>query len=718
MMAINPALPPLLPVNVDGIPASMLDTPRWAPWRAVWDPKKKKYEKIPHRADRPAAGLSNKSVSGWSAFHIAMAAYLQNPDRFAGVGYLMTGPHGVVAVDLDHCRDATTGTLVPWAEEVVAKLDSYTEVSPSGTGLRVMVAGEVERDWTNHDVGIEVYGGVDARFVTITGAKLDGAPGTVRKPRAGAMDNLAARYRKVQTAAQVEDLHLPPLLGADQLPDIDDLGLPPHAKNFLAAGADPGRDRSQALFATSIALNQAGLARDVVLSILEGNEYAMEVALDHRRQDYDKALRYLWKDHCGAGAARAEGLRQLDLSQFEDMRTEDDLAADYAELIGTPADDQRQPQAEKTGTVLDDFDDMDAGGPAPASAVKSRDLAPVKAPRFTPQRLGAFMSAAAPEWIIRGVLPRAGLAVIYGASGSGKTFLTLDMAGAVAQGADWRGCKTAGGRVVYVVAEGAGGFRKRVKAYCHERGLDPDSVEILVIADVPNFLDKADIKLLIEAIKKVGPVAMIVIDTYARVMAGGNENDAKDTGQAVAHCDALHRVFKALVVLVHHSGKDASKGARGSGALRAAADLEIEVVQTREYRAATITKMKDAEDGAEYRFRLSEVPIGADEEGFPITSCVIEHLGKDPDEAPQEDAGPPLGRVQQRILEQLATYIGGEVDREAFIQDVRAITPVDGTGKEKANWKVLITTPLRKLIEAGKVVEINGSLSLPKTACE
>lgn len=716
MMAANPNLPPLLPVNVDGIPASLLDAPRWAPWRAVWDPKKQKYEKIPHRADRPAAGLSNKSTKGWSAFHVAMAAYLQQPDKFAGVGYLMTGPHGVVAVDLDHCRDAATGDIAPWAGEVIAKLDSYTEISPSGTGLRVMFAGEVDRDWTNHEVGIEVYGGVDARFVTITGARVPGSRADVRPPRAGVLDNIAARYRKVQTAAQVEDLHLPRLLGADELPDLDDIGLPPYAKNFLVAGADPGQDRSRALFATSVALNQAGLAREVVLSILEGNEYAMEVALDHRRQDYDKALRYLWKDHCSAGAARAEGFRQIIVDDFIYEPTEADLEADFAELIAAPQ--VAAPSGPQVSDIYDDFEDLSGETPPEQATVKPRDLAPVKAPRFTPQRLGAFMSAAAPEWIIKGVLPRAGLAVIYGASGSGKTFLTLDMAGAVARGADWRGHQTAQGRVVYIVAEGAGGFRKRVRAYCQEHGLEPDSVEVLVVADVPNFLDKADIKLLIEAIKKVGPVAMIVIDTYARVMAGGNENDAKDTGQAVAHCDALHRAFKALVVLVHHSGKDASKGARGSGALRAAADLEIEVVQTRAYRAATITKMKDAEDGAEYAFRLGEVTIGMDDDGYPTTSCVVEHIDNTQEEVQAEDAGPTLGRVQQRILDQLDTYIGGEVEREAFIQDVRAITPLDASGKEKANWKVLITTPLRKLIEAEKIAEINGVLSLPKTARE
>lgn len=619
-MATNPTTPPpLLPVNVDGIPSSMLDTPRWAPWRAVWNPAankgKGKYEKIPYRFDRVTAGLSNKSTKGWGRFDQAMTAYLQHPDKFAGVGYLMTGPHGVVAVDLDHCVEG--GVVKPWAAEVVAKLDSYTEVSPSGNGLRVMVSGEVERDWMNHDVGIEVYAGHAPRFVTITGAKVPGSPGVVRAARGGAMDALAARYRKVQTAAEVEDLHLPALLGEDELPELEELQIPPYARNFLLEGPDPGQDRSQALFACSIALNQSGLTRQEVLSILEANEHAMDVAMDHRRQDYDKALRYLWKEHCSAGAARADGLRQLQLDEFDAVGEPEGGAMARAdeEATNTAADD--------FDVLEDDFSDLLGGAPAaPAKAVKQ--------PRFTPVSMTAFMERKPASWIVKGLLPRAGLAVVYGASGSGKTFLTLDLAGAVARGVDWRGHKVVQGRVVVIVAEGASGFRNRLLAYCEFNGVDPATLDILVIPEAPNFLDKAHIKDLITAIKKAGPVALVLVDTYARVMAGGNENDAKDTGQAVAHCDLLHRITGALVVLVHHSGKDASKGARGSGALRAAADMELEVLQLRDYRVATVTKMKDGEDNKEYAFRLHEVVIGEDEDGDSITSCVVEARGTQP----------------------------------------------------------------------------------------
>lgn len=707
----------LLPVNVDGIPASMLNTPRWAPWRAVWNIKRQKWDKVPHRADKPGAGLSNKTTKGWAPFHVALAAYLQNPDQFAGVGYLMTGPHGVTGVDLDHCRDPASGEIAPWAAEVVAKLDSYTEISPTGTGLHTIIAADLERDWTNHDRGIEMYGGTAARFLTITGQQVAGSPADVRVPRGGVLEQLAGRYRPVQTAAQVEDLHLPRLLGADELPELEDLDLPPHAKNFLLEGPEPGADRSRLLFATSIALNQLGLGRQVVLSLLEGNEHAMEVALDHRRQDYDKALRYLWKDHCGAGAARADGLRQLQLDQFEDMADAPPPAADSAPLV---AGERPAPApVARSGGVADDFDDMDDGLDLIYGPPANRDLSPTKLapagtrlPRFTPLSLTTFLQRPRPDWIIRGLVPRAGLAIIFGASGSGKTFLALDLSASIARGADWRGLRAAKGRVVYVVAEGAGGFRNRVEAYCEAHDVALADLDILVIPDAPNILDKAHIKELVEAIKKVAPVAVIVIDTYARVMAGGNENDAKDTGQAVAHCDLLHRVFKALVVLVHHSGKDAAKGARGSGALRAAADLEIEVIQTREYRAATVTKLKDGEDGKEYAFRLSEVVLGQDDEGFPITSCVVEVRDNIP--KAERDKG-PKGEIEKLIcrqIEVLADLDDGRADRATLIETTYTELDFDPSGDKKDRRKEAIKRAITTLADRGVIKDDGFKLSI------
>lgn len=689
-MSSTKALPPIIPPNVDGIPARMLDTPRWAPWRAVWNAKKQKYEKIPHRASRPEHGLSNKNQAGWVRFDVAMQAYLQHPDKFSGVGYLMTGKHGVTGVDLDHC--VTDGKIDDWALEVAAKLDSYTEISPSGTGLHIMVAGDVPEDWTNHDRGIEVYGGNEARFLCVTGKWVAGSPRDLRPPRDGALEQIEKRYKKVRSKAEVEDLHLPDLLPVELLPDLDDLGLPPHARNFLSEGPGPG-DRSQQLFATAIALNQAGLAPDEVLSVLESNEHAMELALEHRRQDYDKALRYLWKHSAQQGAARADEFKRLALDEFEDYEPEQS---------DKPCPEVDSPPGSRD--PVDDFEDLDAGTGAsePAPPVKTE-----KPPRFTPLSPSAFLKRKPGSWIIKNIVPRASLAVIYGASGSGKTFLTLDMTAAIARGALWRGAAVKKGRAVYVVAEGAAGFRNRLEAYCTFHGVDPGDFDIGVIPDAPNLLAKEDVRDLLKAIIAFGKVDLVVIDTYARAMAGGNENDAKDVGQAVAHCDLIHRKTGALVVLVHHSGKDATRGARGSGALRAAADLEIEVVQTREYRAATVTKQKDGEDGKEYVFKLAEVVIGEDEDGEPITSCVVEHRdGPAPRQAPDVKGNPAI------VLKALTALIelSGEVTYADALEAGVAQLPHDPTKRDRR--RDLVTVAIQTLESKGLISLADGKVYL------
>lgn len=694
-MATPHTLPALLPVTVAGIPASMLETARWAPWRAVWNEKKQKYEKIPHRSDKPQYGLSSQTTRGWSSFHDAMRAYQRQPDKFAGVGYLMTGAHGLVAVDLDHC--VKDGQVAPWAAEVVAKLDSYTEVSPSGNGLRIMLEGEIDRDWTNHERGIEVYGGLDARFVTITGARVEGSSPRVRKPRPGAMDEITARYRKAKTSAQVQDLRLPALLGDDELPALEDIDLPPHAKNFLVDGPGPADDRSRLMFATAIALRQSGLTHQQILSIMEGNEHFMEAAMDHRKQDYDKTLRYLWDHHCKAGVARAEELRQLDLAQFDDM----DLAEGVQDeqegaAMRDSQPDRGQSVADDFDALEDDFSDLLEAPPAPK---------PAKRELFAPVQAGQFAVGKEPAWIIKDVLPRAGLAIIYGASGSGKTFFTLDLSGAVARGVEWRGRVTQQGRVVYIVAEGASGFRRRLRAYCDFHGVDIDTIDLWVIPDAPNLLDKAHIKALYQVLAKLGNIAVIVIDTYARVMAGGNENDAKDTGLAVAHCDLLHRKLGAMVILVHHSGKDASKGARGSGALRAAADLEVEVVQTRDYRAATITKMKDGEDQGEYAFRLAEVVLGQDNDGDNITSCVAEAVGNVPKHQRKAE---PKGEIEKLVYQHLGTMIDlgdGRVSKDDLAEAVAQMLDFDPATEKKDRRKEAAKRAIGTLVSKNLLVD-------------
>jgi|GEM_PF-1981671 len=407
--------------------------------------------------------------------------------------------------------------------------------------------------------------------------------------------------------------------------------------------------------------------------------------------------------------------------------TPDEFDSWLEEEPPTPAEDapaDNQPAAVEAPPEENSmFDDL---GPDPD--VVGRDLsalpAPAKKKGFAFYTAAEFLTLPAPSWIIKGLLPRAELGVIYGGSGSGKTFVALDQAMAIARGVDWRGHRTTQGRVAYIAAEDPGGLTDRVRAYCHEHQVDMATLPLHFLPAAPDFMDNekestAGVLALARELKKLGPLAAIYVDTYARVMSG-DENVAKDAGAVIANCAHLHRAAKgALVVLVHHSGKDGAKGARGSGALRAAADVEYEVTKSTARHTMTVTKMKNGRDGGQLHYKLLQVTVGVDEYGEDRTSCVVEHMADSvaADPVPPE-ANKKLSPVRARLLEQMAEYVGGEVSMEDFILDVRAITPLPASGVESHNWRALITKPLRKLIDEGAIVEIQGILSLPKTACD
>lgn len=297
----------------------------------------------------------------------------------------------------------------------------------------------------------------------------------------------------------------------------------------------------------------------------------------------------------------------------------------------------------------------------PPDASEFEDLTQLdagKPPRFVFQSADEFMVSSPARWLIKGVLPQAGLAVVFGESGSGKSFLVLDLVLALTRGVSWRGLRTRQVRAAYIVAEGVGGFRGRLQAY--RQHVAADLGEIFVLGDSPSLLATADVGELIRGLQTLGELGVIVIDTLAQTTPGANENSGEDMGKALAHCKRIHQATGALVLLVHHSGKDAARGARGWSGLKAAADAEIEVLRDGDHRTLRVSKLKDGEDGGELGFRLQPVVLGLDEDGDEVTSCVVDHL--DDGVKLQRRRAAPRGRVQRgrvqrvvmRVLHELA----------------------------------------------------------------
>lgn len=237
---------------------------------------------------------------------------------------------------------------------------------------------------------------------------------------------------------------------------------------------------------------------------------------------------------------------------------------------------------------------------------------------------GADLCAAPPmRWMVRGVLPLEGLTALYGPSGSGKSFLVLDVAAAVASGAfDWFGRRVTQCPVTYCALEGEAGMGKRVKAWSQHNGKPvPDCLRF--ITQPVDMLDDADVEELAKAVQSAGGAGgLVILDTLNRAAPGADENSSVDMGRIIAAAKRLQSLTGGLVLLVHHTGKDATKGLRGHSSLYAALDGALEVNKTDSRREWSVAKSKDDETGTVHSFKLEIVTVGHDDEGEEITSCV------------------------------------------------------------------------------------------------
>lgn len=249
------------------------------------------------------------------------------------------------------------------------------------------------------------------------------------------------------------------------------------------------------------------------------------------------------------------------------------------------------------------------------------------------------------------------LSVIYGESNCGKTFFMTDMCFHIASGTPWRGMRTDSGCVVYVSLEGTTGLARRIAAY-QQVNEGADISRFIVVPSHVDFLHPdGNIQEFLVVLRRIqqerGRILMVVIDTLARAMSGGDENSSEDMGAIVRHADMIRTTTGAHVSFVHHSGKDKLRGARGHSSLRAAVDTEIEVARPDggTHAVATVVKQRDGDTGAAYPFTLQRVVIGENPYGEEVSSCVVRVI----DEAPtiaKEDAtlGPNQAFVYDAIV--------------------------------------------------------------------
>lgn len=226
--------------------------------------------------------------------------------------------------------------------------------------------------------------------------------------------------------------------------------------------------------------------------------------------------------------------------------------------------------------------------------------------------------------LVKGLLPSAGLVLVYGPSGDGKTFWTIDLCCHVAEGREWRSKRVRRSLVVYVAAEAGTSIVRRFVA----RRSDPKAGErtpLAIVTRGANLLDIRDVDALVSELKDLSieagmPIGMVVFDTFSRSMPGGDENGPQDVTQVIAAADRLRDVFQATTLFVHHSGKDEARGARGWNGLYAAADAVINVLD----KVGTVKKSRDGAGDEQFPFTLKVIDLGEDADGDMLTTCIVE----------------------------------------------------------------------------------------------
>lgn len=255
-----------------------------------------------------------------------------------------------------------------------------------------------------------------------------------------------------------------------------------------------------------------------------------------------------------------------------------------------------------------------------------------KIPLMTLRELQAHSRSV--SWLVKHVVPANTIGMMYGASGTFKSFIALDMALHVAHGLPWLGRKTTKGAVLYIAAEGGSGLSQRIEAWHAARRLRMEDIDESFRV-VPVALDlTADAWRIVEAAQAFGlSFDLVVTDTFSQTY-GGEENSANEVA---AYFRELGNRFRALwhcsVLIIHHSGHSATERPRGSSAMRANVDYMMGVFRDEKEMLATLTcsKQKDVDAFKDAMFQLSVQELGKDDDNDPITSLVARHLSRSED---------------------------------------------------------------------------------------
>jgi hypothetical protein len=271
-------------------------------------------------------------------------------------------------------------------------------------------------------------------------------------------------------------------------------------------------------------------------------------------------------------------------------------------------------------------------------------------------RLLREMSATAvqKDWLIKGIFARGETSAWIAPPKALKSAVLASAAVSVASGQDWFGRKNKAGPVgvVYFALERADLVDRRLLAHIARDALG--EIPIAVVPDMIDLMNTATVPKVIATVRDIEralgvPIGLMIFDTFAKLIAagGGDENKAQDQGKVFANVERIKQAINAHVALIGHTGKDETRGARGSNAILGDANLMV-TLSGDTVRTATVTGANDAPEGPLFSFTSEVHTFGTDEDGEPVTVNIV---SRETVEAKATgSAGPQLSRNQRTMF--------------------------------------------------------------------
>lgn len=320
----------------------------------------------------------------------------------------------------------------------------------------------------------------------------------------------------------------------------------------------------------------------------------------------------------------------------------------------------------------------------------------------------------APEWVIKNYFEKDTVSLLYGDTGTYKSFLAMDIGIHVALGRDWHGHKVkTQGKVCYLASEGRGGLKRRLAAWCRHYGVDSTTVPFYILRYNISLDSSKTIKVLLEDINELSSkgaasdqTAMVIIDTLAKSFGQLDENSSKDMGAILKRSEFIRESLYTHVMLIHHTGHTAKDRPRGSYALMAGVDAYFRIWKSADEISCLekAGKMKDGVSAPNKWFSPMSINLGVDEDGDPITSLVMDLMpegytppvsvrGIGPAQQWLNDTVVAAGIIEQgNLFERYGDYCvkeGRECRKQNFNKSMKRLMERGVVILEKGNYKIV-----------------------------